>query len=121
MIPPIFPIAAGAPAVTALLGLSPVRFFPFGEAPQRVQKPYAVWQTIGGTPENKLACAPDADSYSVQMDVYGASAASVLAVAQALRDAFEPHGYITNWGGEDRDPDTNNYRFSFDFDIITNR
>ncbi|EPN30837.1 hypothetical protein A245_45243, partial [Pseudomonas syringae pv. actinidiae ICMP 19096] len=52
MAAPIFAVCAADPAVQALLGTSPTRLYPFGEAPEGVAKPYAVWQVIGGNPEN---------------------------------------------------------------------
>lgn len=121
MYPPVFALAVAAPAVTALLGTNPTRLYPFGEAPQGVTKPYAVWQLVGGVPENYLGNVPDTDSYSVQIDVYADRASTARQVAEALRDAYEPKAYVANWNGESRDPDTNNCRISFDVDFITMR
>ena len=61
MMPPIFPVVAASAAAQAALGAAPVRFFPFGAAPQDVALPYAVWQTVDGAPENYLGNLPDAD------------------------------------------------------------
>ncbi|WKT59107.1 DUF3168 domain-containing protein [Microbulbifer thermotolerans] len=119
--PPVFPLAVASADVTSLLGASPTRLYPFGEAPQGVKKPYAVWQIIGGIPENYIDRAPDADNYSVQVDVYADRSADAQNVALALRDAYEPHAHITSWNGDGRDPDTNNYRISFDLDFIVVR
>ena len=121
MTPPIFPVVAASAAVRAALGTAPVRFFPFGAAPQSVALPYAVWQTVGGSPENYLGNLPDADVCTVQVDVYAADPDSAAAATLALRDAIEPHAHITRWGGESRDPETNNYRVSFDVDWWTKR
>ncbi|SFY16254.1 DUF3168 domain-containing protein [Azotobacter vinelandii] len=120
MFPPIFSVVAADPAVTALLG-SPPRLYPFGEAPQGVASPYAVWQVVGGSPENYLGQRPDIDGMTLQIDVYAAAASAARAVAAALRDAIEPHAYITRWSGENRDPDTSNYRTSFDVDWLVPR
>jgi len=121
MYPPVFALAAASPGVTALLGSNPVRLYLFGEAPQGVTKPYAVWQMVGGVPENYLGNVPDTDSFTAQIDVYADRASTARQVSQALRDAYEPAAYITNWNGESRDPDTNNYRISFDVDFIVLR
>lgn len=121
MFPPIFATCAAAPGVTALLGASPTRLYPFGEAPHGVACPYAVWQTVGGVPENYLGDRPDIDSFSLQVDVYAETGASARAVAVALRDAIEPNAHITRWGGESRDPETGRYRVSFDVDWLTHR
>ena len=48
MQPPIFPVCAADPAVQALLGAGPTRLWPWGEAPQGVTLPYAVWRVIPG-------------------------------------------------------------------------
>lgn len=121
MYAPIFAVCAADAAVLDALGPSPVRLYPFGEAPQDVVKPYAVWQMIGGTPENYLAGRPDADGFTLQVDVYGATATQVRAAAKAIRDAIELSAYIIRWGGETRDTGTKNYRYSFDVDWIVQR
>lgn len=116
MFPPVFSTSAASPAVTALLGSNPTRLYMFGEAPQNVTKPYAVWQTVSGYPYNKLNAAPGCDHYTIQIDVYALTASSVRAVAQALRDAIEPHAYVVQWSGESKDVATGTYRYSFDVD-----
>ena len=121
MIPPIFATAAASPAVTALLGTTPVRFFLFGEATQDTPKPYAVWQRVAGSPENYLGTQPDIDNYYTQVDVYATTASSARAVADALRDAFEPVATIVSWGAESKDPTTKAYRSSFDVSWWTER
>ncbi|MNZ52558.1 hypothetical protein D3C78_704070 [compost metagenome] len=121
MFPPIFATCAAAPAVTALLGTAPTRIYPFGEAPQAGPYPYAVWQTVGGAPENYLGDRPDVDSYALQVDVYADTVASARAVAATLRDAIESHAYIARWGGESKDAETGRYRYSFDVDWHVSR
>ena len=122
MTPPIFQLCSQAAAVTALLGNgAALRLYSFGEAPQDVAKPYAVWQLVNGDPENYLAGRPDADNLTVQVDVYGTTGTSVRQVRDAIRDAIELSAYITRWGGEARDPSTKNYRISFDVDWIVLR
>lgn len=125
MYPPIFQ-SVNVPAVQALLksGSGPLRFYLFGMAPQGTPLPYAVWQTAYGSPENYLNQTPDADSFGVQIDVYASpqqGAAAARAVAEALRDALEPHCHITSWRGDSTDPDTKNCRFAFDCEWIVNR
>lgn len=61
--PPLFPLCASDSSVTALLGTNPVRLFMFGMAPQGVQKPYAVWQMVGGSPESYLSGRPDSEGH----------------------------------------------------------
>lgn len=121
MQPPIFKLCAANPAVTALLGTNPVRLFPWGEAPQGVAHPYAVWQVIGGTPENYLAERPDVDGFYLQVDVYAKTGAGANNVAEALRHAIELDAYITRWGGQDKDPETSAYHIGFDVDWLVPR
>jgi|SRR5688572_454557 len=116
MYPPIFSVCSADSAVLALLGSNPCRLYPFGEAPQGVLKPYAVWQSVGGGPENYLNQIPDMDLWSIQVDVYADTVDSARLAAQALRDAIEPVAHITSFNGDGRDPDTNNYRYSFSVD-----
>lgn len=121
MFPPIFTTVAADATVQSLLGVSPTRFYPFGESPTSKDYPYCVWQTISGQPQNFVSQTPDMDLYSVQVDVFAKSADGVRAVALALRDAIEPSAHITAWRGEERDPDTRSFRISFDVDWFVSR
>lgn len=118
---PIFRVSAADPAVQALLGVSPHRLYPFGEAPEGVTKPYAVWQLVTGSPENYLAGRPDMDGYTLQVDVYAETASSARAVAQAISHAIELQAYVARWGGETKDTATKLYRSSFDIDWLVPR
>lgn len=125
MIPPVFVnVAAHAPA-TALIGSNPVRCYTFGLGPQKGSQdyalPYVTFQTISGQPSNYLGQLPDSDSMTVQIDCWAETPASARAVADAVRDALEPVGYVVSWRGESKDPDTKNYRISFDVDFIVER
>lgn len=121
MRPPIRELIAESSAVTDLLGSSPVRFYQFGEADQSTPKPYAVWQTVYGSPENKLAGIPDEDRWGVQVDAYARSPQEAQDVAEALRDALEPSAYVVAWNGDGREPDTRLYRYSFTVEFMTER
>ena len=121
MIPPVFPTCRASGAVTALLGTSPMRLYEFGLAPQGVTYPYAVWQIVAGAPENYIGDVPDIDSVTVQVDAYAKTAGTARAVAIALRDAIEPVAHVVAWRGESRDPETHNFRVSFDVDWYIER
>ena len=120
MKPPIFDIIKVVSAVTALLGTVPVRFFPFGQAPDEIEMPYAIWQTVSGSPENYLSGVPSIDGWLVQVDVYAKKGSTARNVAEALRDAIEPEAYITAWRGESKEDD-NIFRYSFDVEFLTER
>ena len=113
MFPPIFALAVASSAVTSLLDTAPTRFWPFGEAPQDETRPYAVWQTIYGSPENYLGQRPDIDSWGVQVDAYAPTATGARNVARALRDALEGQAHVVAWNGEMKDEPTGLYRYSF--------
>lgn len=114
--PPIFEICAADSAVLAWLGSNPVRLFPYGRAPQNPEPPYAVWQVVGGVPENYLDCPPDIDSFTLQIDVYANTDTDVDGAATALRDVIQNYAYIVSWRGDIREQETNHYRKSFDVD-----
>lgn len=118
---PLFIICSADAVLQNLIGTNPFRLYPFGSAPQSPVKPYAVYQVIGGSPENYLAGRPDEDQYALQVDVYGDTAASCEAVKKAMIAAIELHSYITGFNGESKDPNTGNYRTSFDVDWIVSR
>ncbi len=118
---PIFAVCAADLGVTALLGTAPTRLYPFGEAPEGVAKPYAVWQLITGSPDNYLAGRPDIDGYTLQVDIYAATASDARAVTQAISYAIELNANVTRWGGETKDAATKLYRSSFDIDWLVPR
>lgn len=120
MFPPVFELAAQDAAVRALLG-DPMRLYPFGEADQKTPVPYAVWQLVSGTPNNYLGERPDADAFTVQVDVYANKQVDVRAIAKALRDAFEGDAYVSSWNGEVREPETRRFRITFTVDFIAHR
>ncbi len=121
MFPPIFATINASAAVKALIGSNPVRFYLFGHAPQGVTKPYAVWRQVGGSPENYLGNLPDVDGFVTQIDVYADSALSARNVAKSISDAIEPVAHVTVWIGDSRDPDTQNYVYTFQADWLTSR
>lgn len=126
MYPPVFTLATASSAVTALLGTSPTRFWPFGEAPGPNESgygvPYAVHQLVYGTPSNTLSCVPSVDNFGIQIDVYAKGVTDARNVAAALRDAFEEsHNHVVGWNGESWEPATGLYRVSFTVEFWTPR
>jgi len=121
LVAPIYRTIQSSAQAVALLG-SPLRVFSFGETQnQDVAKPYVVWQNIGGQPENYLGSRPEIQSHSVQVDIYGDSAKQVRDVASAILEPIEVEAYVQNWGGESRDPETQDFRISFDLDWFVHR
>lgn len=127
MTPPIFP-TVNVPAVQALLktGNGPLRFYAWGMAPDNVEKPYAVWRQVFGSPENYLGGRPDIDTFTTQIDVYAADvagqrAAKAREIADAISYAIEGVAHVTSWIGDSRDPDTRNFVVTFQADWWVNR
>jgi uncharacterized protein DUF3168 len=120
---PIYVLAAASSTVVGMLktGAGPLRFYLFGEADQATARPYAVWQTVGGSPENYINQRPDSDDWSTQVDVYTLTASSARTIAFALIEAFEGSAYVTSYNGEYKEFETKLFRFSFTVDWITHR
>lgn len=121
--PPIFSLAAASSSVVGYLKApgEKLRFYLFGEADQGKQKPYAVWQTVGGSPENYINQIPDADDWSTQVDVYADTPSECRAIAFALQEAFEGSAYVTSYNIEGKEADTKLFRFGYTVDWITHR
>lgn len=125
MTPSIF-YAVNVPAVQAVLktGTGPLRFYMFGLAPKEKVYPYAVWAVTGGRPENYVQGAPDADNYSIQIDVYASPDQGPSVARNALekiQTAIESVAYVTSYLGEDRDPETLVWATGIVVDWIENR
>lgn len=125
MFPPLFATLLATPAVTAIFGTAPLRVYPFGDAPQKgaagYALPYGVYQGISGSPGNYLNQSPNSDEFGQQIDIYAATLTAARNGAMAIRDAVEPVCYVVGWNGESKDPDSGNYRYSFDLDWIVRR
>lgn len=119
--PPIFEWVSGDSGIGAVLGTSPLRFYPFGEAPDQIIKPYAVWQIVGGVPENYINQTPDTDSFTVQVDCYAPVVSDARDVAEELQRILEDRGHIVEFGGETRDRETRLFRHMFRIDLIISR
>lgn len=118
MTPPVWQVLSNTPPLQALVAL---KIYPGGQASDGAALPYVTWQIVGGSPENCLADPPEVDMFSVQFDCWADDVAEARAVAQAVRDAIQTQSHIVAWRGEDRDPATGAYRYSFDADWFTFR
>lgn len=122
--PPVFEVCAAYPPLTALIGTGPVRLHMFGEAERLVtppERPYVVWQQVGGFPENYVGDRPDSDEWSIQFDVYAETVSGARLVAAAVRDAIEGVAYVQSWVGDNIDPPTQLKRFTFTTSWQTSR
>lgn len=122
MYPPIYQLARNDAAVTALLGSPNPRLYPFGQASQNTARPYAVWQTIYGNPNNTLSCVPGEDLLGCQIDVYANEQDDARKVAKALRDCIEAsHNQVVSYNGEFWEQATGLWRVSFTAEFWTER
>jgi hypothetical protein len=112
---------ADATVYGLLIGEQGFRFYGFGEAPEKIEAPYAVWQVVGGFPENRLADRPGEDTYTVQIDAYAKTEAKATELGEALRYALELSGYLTGYNFEAREPTTRLCRYSFTMDFMVSR
>lgn len=118
MLPPIYNILSADSAVAAIVG---TRIYPHGEAPQNVNRPYVTWFLVASVPENDLGGAPDIDKASLQIDSWHPGSVGVLQLAQAVRDAMQPHAVITAFLLNEREPETKLYRFALQLDYLLPR
>jgi hypothetical protein len=124
MYAPLYRIALEDPVVFALLAdtSESIRLWPFDQAPKDAPMPYATWQNIGGVPNNNVSDRPDADFFSVQVNVWAMTSAELWAVVEALRDVMEVDGCtIVRWGATVTDEITKALGYDFDVDCITYR
>lgn len=120
LLPDIFGLLKASSAVTAILGATP-KVFRHGFAPQSTVAPYVVWLVITGAPENNLSDVPSIDRLTLQIDCYHAADGGVETLAQAVRDALEPHMCLTGIPVDDREPDTGLFRMALQFDVWHSR
>lgn len=122
MLPNVYARLTASPTVTALVG---TRIYRHGAAPQNVTAPYVTWFVVSGTPENSISETPRIDNFNVQVDCWsnntGTGDAQVEAVAEAVRDALEPYAHCTGYLINERDFDTQRYRFGMSFTFWKHR
>ena len=122
MFPPVFQWLKASAAVKNIVGTNPPRIWRHGIAPQTTDgqpmaQPYVTWFIVTSAPENHLSGLPPADRVGVQIDCWHQTDAGVLALAEAVRDALEPHGHGTGVIANLREPETRLYRIGLTFDV----
>lgn len=124
MFPPLFQTLFADSPTKAIFGSSPLRAYAFGDAPAKGATgylvPYAIFQTLTGSPENYLGQVPDVDGWLAQVDVYAASLTDARDGARAIRNALQTEAYI-DFGPENRDTETQLYRYTMTVSFITVR
>ena len=121
--PRIFEIITATPAVTALLGVSPTRFYP-SRSPKNAPKPYAVYNVFNAIPQNYLAGPADIDQKGTQIDIYAATAQSCSDVMEAIRAALEPDDNkirVISFSILEQDAETDAYHARLEVDVWETR
>lgn len=129
MMPPVFPLLAAAPDVTALIGTAPVRCYPAvipqtsDGQPNNTLLPAVTWLTIVGTPENYIDTPPTIEQSRVQVDAWALTLALAQQVFDAARAALEDGGrnVMASSNGFDYEPETKRFRVSGDFEFWVSR
>jgi hypothetical protein len=113
---PFFQTVKDDAGVQAIFGTNPCRIFPFGYTQtkgDKVTKPYAVFQQVGGSPDNNLSDRPKSDEIEIQVDVYAPKVADVKAAANAIETAIELDCHVVKIMGAVIEPETKLYRSTF--------
>ncbi len=117
MLPPVFNLLTAAAPVLALVDR---RIYRHGNAPRPTTAPYLTWFQVVAAPENTLSETPTIDRSTIQIDIWvdgpdGDKRAE--RIAEAVRDALEPHAHMTSAPIDRRDPETRLWRMALEFDF----
>jgi|SRR6185369_15977697 len=116
MLPPVFQALKASADVRAIVGTSPARIYRHGRAPQDAERPYITWFLVNGVPENHLSGTPPVDRMAVQVDCWHDTGRGVESMAEAVRDALEPYAHMTSVPVDLREPETELFRMTLEFD-----
>lgn len=128
MLPPVYNVLRAAPAVVDLVG---TRIWKHGVAPQddvalavRDGLAFVTWFLVTATPENTLSELPSKDRATIQVDCFigGRDGSSrITTLAEAVRDAIEPHAHLTGTPVDERESATKLWRMALQFDWFVDR
>jgi hypothetical protein len=126
MLPPVF-LLLNIPAVTDIVGydtvngLSILRIFRHGSAPQDSGRPYITWFEVAGQPYDQISGPPAGDFDQVQIDCWSTNPTQVETLATAVRDAIDAAGFSNRLILDSRDSDTQLYHMALEADFIRSR
>jgi hypothetical protein len=128
MTAPILDVVTSWPPLASLLALPNGNLAVFPTvAPHDTPRPYIVYSQSDKTPIMPLAHIPDADYDRFAFDCWASERDDALALAEALRDAFDhylngsPWGYLASGFTEMFDIETRAYVVAFDWGVFTQR
>jgi hypothetical protein len=76
---------------------------------------------VGTDPDNNLSDLPSLDRLGVAIDCWHQTDAGVETLAQAVRDAIEPHAHLIGTLADLREIETKLFRLVLQFDWFTAR
>lgn len=121
MLPNLFPTIRDSPAVTAIIGSNPVRFYPHGQATQTTVAPYITWRPISIVPQNNISTSACVDDSRCQLSCWsdntGTGIDDVETLYAALRAAVEPYFMVLDVRVGGRDTETQRYRIDVDVQV----
>ncbi len=117
MVPKVYPLLTGAAPVTAIVADRIWHNDVPDDRARPVPDAYLTW-TFTATPEIFLS-APrrGIDRQAVTVDCWSMNQAQCEALADAVRDAIEPHFHLVSIPVDAREPDTKLHRISLQFDF----
>lgn len=113
---PFFAICSADATVTGLLGK---KIYPL-RAPENVVRPYAVYRTVSGLPEEYVDKVPDYERQGLMVEVFAEEYNEARAIAEAVENAVNPYSVITGFE-DDFDDATLSYMAVLTLDWIINR
>lgn len=122
MLARLFDILNSDVQVKLQLGANPLRVYPYGTKLDTIpRRPYALYGVFNAVPYNYLACRPDVDLSGIQMDIYAITSQSAISCFNAIRNAVETEGYVTNFSTPDRDIEDGLYHVQMEIDFHDER
>lgn len=103
-------------AVVALVGTPPRIYCGLAQIP--TDKPYLVYTLVSGESDTVIEGGRSFDRLRIQIDAYATTNAGAIALGLAAATAMESIGELIGPNPSGRDPHSNLYRSSQDFDVI---
>lgn len=120
MTAPVFQALKASATVKNIVGTNPPRIWHV-DAPQDRERPYITWFEVVGTPENTLSETPATDRSTVQVDCWHKTQQGAQLLYESSRDAIEPYAHMTSTVFDGKEPETDLYRKSAQFDWFVDR
>lgn len=122
MLPKVFEALNASMDVQAIIGAGEsMRAYRHDSVPQDVVAPYVSWSAPAGDTQIVLDRVTDADTFRINVNCWSLSDDGVEQLASVVRAALEQRAVLVAYLADERDPETQKYRFSFALDWIIGR